>query len=240
MIPVGLRNALIRWRGSLRAPQPGRQDTTSGRVLRAVRLQPQARHQTLAQHTAPTDRPLTQRRPAPLRSHWGGCGTDLATVPNNLRQTLGRGTRRCGCALSQTLQPPLAHTNASCSAKSVRPLWIGCWSCIGPRHGGDSRAPNPVVCLRTQVPIQGEVWQQHRVGFLEADSVAHCGDSLAGDFVWSLTYTDMASTWTEGRAVWNKGAAGVLAQTRDCRDQSAICLAGIRLRQRLANGSIGI
>lgn len=73
----------------------------------------------------------------------------------------------------------------------------------------------PGTLLRHQVPIQGEVWTQSRLGFLEADSVAHCGASLAGNFIWSLTYTDLASTWTEGRAVWNKGANGVLVQTRD-------------------------
>src|SRR5713101_8269852 len=59
----------------------------------------------------------------------------------------------------------------------------------------------PGTLLRQQVPIQGEVWNEQRVGFMEADSVAHCGGSLAGDFVWSLTYTDLACTWTEGRAV---------------------------------------
>lgn len=45
--------------------------------------------------------------------------------------------------------------------------------------------------------------------------MAHCGSSLAGDFIWSLTYTDIFSGWTEGRAVWNKGAAGVVAATQD-------------------------
>lgn len=73
----------------------------------------------------------------------------------------------------------------------------------------------PGSLLRHQVPIQGEVWQEGRVGFLEADSVAHCGDRLSGDFIWSLTYTDLASGWTEGRAVWNKGATGVLDRTRE-------------------------
>lgn len=73
----------------------------------------------------------------------------------------------------------------------------------------------PGSLLRQQIPIQGEVWNESKVGFLEADSVAHCGGSLAGDFIWSLTYTDLASTWTEGRAIWNKGSTGVLAQTRD-------------------------
>ena len=76
-------------------------------------------------------------------------------------------------------------------------------------------ATKPGTLLRQQIPIQGEVWDEQRLGFLEADSVAHCGQSLGGDFIWSLTYTDMASTWTEGRAVWNKGASGVLEQTRD-------------------------
>jgi len=84
----------------------------------------------------------------------------------------------------------------------------------------------PGSLLRTQVPLQGEVWQQDRVGFLEADSVAHCGDNLAGSFVWSLTYTDLACTWTEGRAVWNKGAAGVLAQTRDVEASLPFVLRG--------------
>lgn len=73
----------------------------------------------------------------------------------------------------------------------------------------------PGNLMRKQIPIQGEVWDETRPGFLEADSVAHCGGSLAGDFIWSLTYNDLASTWTEGRAVWNKGAHGVLEQTRD-------------------------
>jgi len=73
----------------------------------------------------------------------------------------------------------------------------------------------PGTMLRHQVPIQGEVWEENRLGFLEADSVAHCGDSLKGDFIWSLTYTDLASSWTEGRAVWNKGSGGVLERTRE-------------------------
>src|SRR5215470_14912137 len=73
----------------------------------------------------------------------------------------------------------------------------------------------PGTLLRQHIPIQGEVWDESRAGFVEADSVAHCGSSLSGNFIWSLTYTDLASTWTEGRAVWNKGATGILEQTKD-------------------------
>lgn len=85
----------------------------------------------------------------------------------------------------------------------------------------------PGSLLRTQIPLQGEVWDERRPGFLEADSVAHCGSSLAGDFVWSLVYTDIASTWTEGRGVWNKGATGVVAQTRDVEETLPFALRGL-------------
>jgi hypothetical protein len=85
----------------------------------------------------------------------------------------------------------------------------------------------PGSLLRQQIPIQGEVWNEKRVGFVEADSVAHCGGSLAGSFVWSLTFTDIASTWTCGRAVWNKGAAGVLEQTRQVEEQLPFALLGL-------------
>jgi hypothetical protein len=73
----------------------------------------------------------------------------------------------------------------------------------------------PGSLLKTEIPIRTGTWDLTRPGYLEADSVAHCGSSLAGDFIWSLTYTDIFSGWTEGRAVWNKGAAGVVAATQD-------------------------
>jgi hypothetical protein len=91
---------------------------------------------------------------------------------------------------------------------------------------GGLSGTRPGTLLRQQVPIQGEVWNERRLGFLEADSVAHCGSSLAGSFIWSLTYTDLASTWTEGRAVWNKGAHGVLKQTRDVEQTLPFAILG--------------
>ena len=84
----------------------------------------------------------------------------------------------------------------------------------------------PGTLLRQHVPIQGEVWDERRLGFLEADSVAHCGQSLAGDFIWSLVYTDLCSRWTEGRAVLNKVATGVLEQTRHTEENLPFALLG--------------
>lgn len=73
----------------------------------------------------------------------------------------------------------------------------------------------PGTILKKHIPIKTDQWNEEKPGFLEADTVAHCGSSLAGDFAWSLTMTDMCSTWTENRAIWNKGAIGVLAQIED-------------------------
>jgi hypothetical protein len=72
----------------------------------------------------------------------------------------------------------------------------------------------PGSLLRHHIPIRTTSLDLTVPGHLEADAVAHCGPSLAGDFIWSLTFTDIASTWTENGAVWNRGARDVLDQVR--------------------------
>lgn len=112
---------------------------------------------------------------------------------------------------------------ATISSASVDRLLAGCKT-DDPRGLSGTR---PGSLLRQQIPIQGEVWNEKRPGFLEADSVAHCGGSLAGSFIWSLTYTDLASSWTEGRAVYNKGAKGILDQTRHVEEVLPFALLGM-------------
>lgn len=73
----------------------------------------------------------------------------------------------------------------------------------------------PGTLLKNQIPIKTSNWDVNKPGFMEADTVAHCGNSLFGDFIWSLTMTDIHTGWTENRAVWNKGALGVLYQIKD-------------------------
>ncbi len=72
----------------------------------------------------------------------------------------------------------------------------------------------PGRLLRTQIPVRCESWDVDRPGYLEADTVDHGGVSAAGDFMRSITYTDIYSGWTEQAAIWNKSAAAVLDQTR--------------------------
>jgi hypothetical protein len=73
----------------------------------------------------------------------------------------------------------------------------------------------PGKLLRNQIPIRTNHWDVTKPGFVEADTLAHCGNSLQGDFVWSLTLTDILTGWTASRATWNNGAGGVLEQVKD-------------------------
>ena len=52
-------------------------------------------------------------------------------------------------------------------------------------------------------------------GHMCADTVAHCGDSLSGEFVWSLTLTDRLTGWTENRAMTSKNRHSVVFSTRN-------------------------
>lgn len=80
--------------------------------------------------------------------------------------------------------------------------------------------------LRHLIPIRTGNEDIHQPGYLEADSVAHCGNSLAGNFVWSLTFTDVYSQWTENRAIWNKGAEEVLGRVKEVEKTLPFILRG--------------
>jgi hypothetical protein len=73
----------------------------------------------------------------------------------------------------------------------------------------------PGTLLRKQIPIKTNQWDETRPGFLEADTVAHCGTSMAGMFAFTIDCVDIATGWTEQRAVWGKGETDVLAQIKD-------------------------
>jgi hypothetical protein len=77
-------------------------------------------------------------------------------------------------------------------------------------QGGRARCgTRPGTLLRKQIPIRTEHWDVNGPGFIEADTVAHCGESMAGEFCWSLTATDVHTQWTETRAVFNRGQHAV-------------------------------
>ena len=69
--------------------------------------------------------------------------------------------------------------------------------------------------LKSHIQIQFSHWDITRPGYVEADTVAHCGDSVAGRFAWCLTVTDIFTGWTENRAMWNKEGGSVYERISD-------------------------
>jgi hypothetical protein len=84
----------------------------------------------------------------------------------------------------------------------------------------------PGTLLRKQIPIKTNQWDESLPGFLEADTVAHCGNSLSGMFVYTIDFVDIATGWTEQRAVWGKGEAGVLEQIKNVEESLPFPLLG--------------
>lgn len=67
----------------------------------------------------------------------------------------------------------------------------------------------PGSMLKKEIPIKTSSWDETRLGFGELDTVAHGGDSAGGLFIWTLTYTDISSQWTESVAVLGKSQINI-------------------------------
>ncbi|MCP5526827.1 MAG: integrase [Verrucomicrobiales bacterium] len=85
----------------------------------------------------------------------------------------------------------------------------------------------PGTLLRQQIPIRGSVWEEDKAGWLEVDTVALCGGSVAGEFVWLIDGVDYATTWVEVRAMWGRGQAGTVAALEDLEAHLPFALLGL-------------
>lgn len=94
------------------------------------------------------------------------------------------------------------------------------------KYGMSYGGTKPGSLLKTHIPIKTNQWNESTPGFVEADTVAHCGSSMSGNFIWSLTLTDIYSGWTELRAVWNKGSAEVVEKIQDIEHSLPFALKG--------------
>lgn len=115
-------------------------------------------------------------------------------------------------ALDGAVRGRLLAASASTLDRLLRPLRV--------RRKGRS-GTRAVRRLEGQIPIRTHFREVDGPGTFEADTVAHCGESLAGKFVWTVTLTDIWSGWTESRAVWNKNARQIVTRLRDIEQRLA-------------------
>jgi hypothetical protein len=81
------------------------------------------------------------------------------------------------------------------------------------KHGRATTKPGTL--LRKHIPVKTNQWDESRPGFLEADTVAHCGSSTEGIYANTVDCVDIATGWTEQRAVWGKNYQDVIEKIKD-------------------------
>jgi len=121
-------------------------------------------------------------------------------------------------SVSSSVREQLLAASARTLDRLLRPLRI------------QARRPSltrPGSLLRQQIPIRGSVWEENKPGWLEVDTVALCGGSAAGDYVWMLDAVDYATTWVSTRAMWNRGQEGTLAALTDLEQALPFPLLGL-------------
>lgn len=74
------------------------------------------------------------------------------------------------------------------------------------RIGGTTR---PGSLLKHQIAVRYGRWDEMIPGWCETDTVAHCGETIAGRYISSLDLVDICSGWSEQCAIINKGEGAV-------------------------------
>jgi len=86
----------------------------------------------------------------------------------------------------------------------------------------------PGTLLKSCIPIRTFAdWQENTPGFLEADMVAHCGDSVEGFYLYTLSTVDVVTGWTECMGIFGKGQSRVRAGIHRIRQRLPFALQGL-------------
>lgn len=89
------------------------------------------------------------------------------------------------------------------------------------------RSGTKAAHIRSRIPLKNFDRNAAVPGYLEADTVAHCGDSMSGQFLWSLTTVDRYSGWTEVRAVWSKLSKAIVEELKDIEERVPFIVKGL-------------
>jgi len=121
-------------------------------------------------------------------------------------------------SLPEGIKEPLLEASARTLDRLLQPL------------RAQRRRPNltrPGSLLRQQIPIRGSLWEEGKAGWLEVDTVALCGGSVAGDFIWMVDAVDYVTAWVSVRAMWNRGQESTLGALRDMEQTLPFALLGL-------------
>ena len=86
----------------------------------------------------------------------------------------------------------------------------------------------PGTMLKKHIPVRTFAdWSEDAAGFTEADLVAHCGETVAGEYLNTLNLTDIKTGWTECEALPNRSQASVSCAVQRIRKRLPFALLGL-------------
>ena len=152
-------------------------------------------------------------------------GTSMvASVPNDCNRILPEAIKvleRCKeIEISKGTKELLLKISSASIDRCLRPVRIKS------PHGLSTTKPGSL--LKNLIPVRTFTeWDQERPGFMEIDLVAHCGNTTEGQYLNTLTCTDISTGWTDVTALPH-------------RSQEAVSQAIHLMRQRLPFPLLGI
>lgn len=92
------------------------------------------------------------------------------------------------------------------------------------RRGVGISSTKPNQRLKPLIPLKRLDEKVTKPGTVQADTVAHCGSALLGNFINTLTMTDVFTGWTENRACWTKESKQIKSAIIDIEKQMPIIM----------------
>lgn len=93
-------------------------------------------------------------------------------------------------------------------------------------HGLSTTKPGSL--LKSLIPVHTFTeWDEERPGFMEIDLVAHCGNTTAGQYLNTLTCTDICTGWTDVTALPHRSQQAVAQAIHSMRQRLPFVLLGI-------------
>jgi len=80
--------------------------------------------------------------------------------------------------------------------------------------------PKPGSLLKRKIPIRLTEWDTSKTGYNEMDLVIHCGASTFGDYVATLSITEISSGWWEGEAIMGKSQESTFSALKKTRGRT--------------------
>ncbi len=80
--------------------------------------------------------------------------------------------------------------------------------------------PKPGSLLKGKIPIRLTEWDTSKIGYVEMDLVVHCGSSAFGDYINTLSTTEVSSGWWEGEAIMGKSQESTFQALKKIRERT--------------------